>query len=143
MLPRIINLILGLWLMAAPAVLGYGGAARGNDRIAGPLSVSCAIIAAWEITRALRILNAVVAIWLLIAPWLLAFSGIEILNSTLVGFLLLGCALARGYVRHSFGGGWRSLWERAFAAHQLMTNEVKYAAQPFAVHDARHTGLLY
>jgi len=97
--------------MAAPAVLGYGGAARGNDRIAGPLSVSCAIIAAWEITRALRILNAVVAIWLLIAPWLLAFSGIEILNSTLVGFLLLGCALVRGYVRHSFGGGWSSLWE--------------------------------
>ena len=111
MLPRIINIILGLWLMAAPAALGYVGAARTNDRIAGPLAASCALIAAWEITRALRIVNAMIGIWLLIAPWLLAFSGINVANSTLVGLMLLGCSLTRGHIRHSFGGGWKSLWE--------------------------------
>jgi hypothetical protein len=46
-----LNAMLGIWLMAAPTILGYGGPARTNHQIVGPLAVSCAVIALWEVTR--------------------------------------------------------------------------------------------
>jgi hypothetical protein len=47
---QLINALLGMWLMAAPAVLGYIGPARTNDRIIGPLAAGAALIAIWETT---------------------------------------------------------------------------------------------
>jgi hypothetical protein len=123
MLPRIINLILGVWLMAAPAVLDYAGAARTNDRIVGPLAASCAMIAAWEITRALRAVNAILGIWLFVAPWVLSFRGVEIFNSTVAGLLLVFCAFTPGQVQHFFGGGWASLWKSTVPGAQHKDNQ--------------------
>ena len=36
MLAQLINAMLGIWLMAAPTILGYGGPARPNHQIVGP-----------------------------------------------------------------------------------------------------------
>ena len=105
-----VNVLLGLWLMAAPAVLGYGGTARMSDRIIGPLAASVALIAVAEVTRPVRWLNVVLGLWLLAAPWLLGAEWTAMVNSTVVGLLLIVLATVRGTVRHRFGGGWTALW---------------------------------
>jgi hypothetical protein len=109
---QVLSALLGVWLMVAPAVLGYPGPAHINDRIIGPIVASIAAIAAWEATRPLGRANLVLGLWLVIAPWVLGYGSMALLNSTLVGVLLVVFALVPGRVRHRFGGGWSSLWRR-------------------------------
>jgi len=110
MLNQIANALLGLWLMAAPAVLGYGGPARTNDRIVGPLAVSFAVVAFWGITRSVGRVCLLLGLWLLIAPWLLEYGTVETLDSIGVGgLMILFSALPGNVDRKEYGGGWRSL----------------------------------
>jgi hypothetical protein len=108
---RLVNAALGLWLMAAPAVLGYGDPAQFNDRIVGPLAVFCAVVAIWEAMRPLRRGNLVIGAWLLLAPWILGYGAtVPIVNSLAVGVLLIAFSLVKGTVENRFGGGWSVLW---------------------------------
>lgn len=107
---RIGNTALGIWLMAAPAVLGYAGAAGMSDRIAGPAIATFAIVAITDVTRPLRRVNTVVGVWLLLAPWLLGFPPSATWNSVIVGVLVIGMSLVRGSVESRFGGGWKMVW---------------------------------
>ena len=109
MWPRIVNAALGLWLMAAPALLDYGGAARTNDRIVGPVAASFAVIAIWEVTRPLRWANVALGVWLLVAPWLPGYDPVPLLNSLAVGACLITFGWIRGPIRHRLGGGWSAL----------------------------------
>lgn len=105
---RLANTALGIWLMAAPAVLGYGDPAQTNDQIAGPIAATFAIIAIWETTRALRWCNLLVGLWLLLAPWILGgYPGEAMMNSLAVGVLMIALALVRGKIEKTYGGGWR------------------------------------
>lgn len=108
---RIASAALGIWLMASPAVLNYGGVASTNDRILGPLVASLVTIAIWAIARPLRWTGVPLGLWLLVAPWILGFSdGVATANSMIVGFLIVGLSFVRGTVDEEFGGGWSSLW---------------------------------
>lgn len=100
---------LGIWLMAAPAVLGYGAPAATNDRIFGPIAAAVAIIAAWDVTRALRWIDLLIGIWPVAAPAVLSYEAIAAVNSALVGAAMALLSFVRGQVRQSFGGGWRAL----------------------------------
>src|SRR3546814_935165 len=60
----------GLWLLAAPAVLGTSGAAADSDHLVGALIVTITAVALAEPTRAFRYLNVGVGAWLLAAPWM-------------------------------------------------------------------------
>lgn len=100
----------GLWLMAAPAVLGYGDPAATSDRVAGPLLVSVGVIAAWEITRSVRWVALPVGLWLLAAPWLLGYPGDATVSSSVAGVVAVGLSFVHGEIRASFAGGWDSLW---------------------------------
>jgi hypothetical protein len=113
---QILNVGLGLWLMAAPAVLQYAGRAAMNDYIVGPVVASIAAVAVWEITRQLRWINLVLGLWLLIAPWVFGYEWITLAHGTLVGLLLMTFSLVSGQRRHRFGGGWASLWKRTAAS---------------------------
>jgi hypothetical protein len=108
---QVLNTLLGVWLMAAPDVLGYRGAAGLNDRILGPIAAGAAIIALWECTRALRRINLPIGLWLLVAPWVLGYEAAPLLNSTAVGLSLAACSTVRGGLRQRFGGGWSALWD--------------------------------
>lgn len=110
---RLINIGIGIWLMAAPAVLGYGGVASNHDRIVGPLLASFACIALWEVTRPLRWVNLLLGGWMLLAPWILGFGPTATVNSLLAGAAVAGLSLVRGTLSHRFGGGWSSLWHSA------------------------------
>ncbi len=113
MWPRIINIVLGLWLMIAPALLGYGKAAADNGRICGPIIITFALIALWEATRTVRLWNLPVALWLLASPWVLGHGDTEATVSDMAtGVCVLLLALVRGRVEQRFGGGWKALMER-------------------------------
>jgi hypothetical protein len=107
---QLMSVVLGIWLMAAPAVLGYGGPAATADRIVGPLVASFAAIAVWEATRAVRWANLVLAMWLLLAPLVLGYGARPAVNSLTTAVLLCALAVVRGRARHCFGGGWSALW---------------------------------
>jgi hypothetical protein len=107
---RIINIILGLWLMLAPALLGYAEPARTNSYIVGPLAASFAAVALSEVTRAARWVNVLLGLWLIIAPLALGYGGVAAANSLIVGALLGSFALIPGRRSHRIGGGWPALW---------------------------------
>ena len=102
--------LVGLWLMVSPSVLEYGEPARTNSLIAGPIAVSMAVIAIWEIGRSLRWVNVLIGVWLLIAPLILGFETESLVNSMVAGALLAGFSLIRGQVSGQYGGGWKSLF---------------------------------
>jgi hypothetical protein len=108
---RILNAALGIWLMAAPAVLGYSAPAETNDRILGPVIATFAIVAISGATRPVRRVNTVAGGWLLLAPWVLGYgAGAATVNDMLVGAVVVGASLVKGKVTDRFGGGWSALW---------------------------------
>lgn len=107
---RVVSALLGVWLMAAPAVLGYHGAARTSDRIVGPVVVALSIVATSQVMRALRWAVLPAALWLVMAPWVLGYGGGAKVGSILVGLALAALAPVRGRISEHFGGGWRALF---------------------------------
>ena len=107
---QIINAALGIWLMAAPAVWGYGPPAAANDRICGPLIATFAIISWWGVTRSVARWNLPLGLWLLLAPWVLGYSATAAtVNSLVTGVLVAVLSLVLGTVSTHFGGGWDAL----------------------------------
>jgi hypothetical protein len=99
---------LGLWLMAAPAVLGSTGAAADNSRVVGALIVTTAVIAMAEVGRALRFLNVLFALWIAAAPWILSGATTATTwNNAVVGIVVILLSLPRGKIRERYGS-----WER-------------------------------
>jgi hypothetical protein len=95
---------LGVWLMAAPAVLGVGGTAADNNYLAGALVVTWSVIAFGEIARPARFVNIPIGLWIALAPWLLS-GATEISRWTdlLVGVLVIALSLRRGRIEERFG----------------------------------------
>lgn len=107
---HLINALLGTWMMAAPAVLGYGDPARTNDRIVGPVAATCAIIAWWEVMRGVGRVNLLFGLWLVAAPWVLGYDATAALvNSTAVGVAMAALSFVRGRITKRYGGGWAAL----------------------------------
>lgn len=110
-LPHMVVVGLGVWLMAAPAVLGHSGTTAGSsDRFVGPLIASIAFVAASEIARPVRWVNVTGAIWLVVAPWVLGFPTAAAINDVLVGVAVgVLSPLGKADMKARFGGGWRAL----------------------------------
>jgi hypothetical protein len=106
---RGLGVVLGLWLMAAPELLGYRDPASTSDRLIGPLVAAFSIIALWEVTRGLRWLTLPLGAWLVVAPWILGYGPTATVNSSVVGLLLVALALLGGSGRDRYGGGWTGL----------------------------------
>jgi len=91
---RWLNLVLGIWLILAPPVLGYRApAAHVNDVAVG---IAVAVVALASIVLPfLRYIQTVLGAWLVLAPWLLAYSGEAraTLNDLVVGLLVLSLSL--------------------------------------------------
>lgn len=109
---RLMTVLLGLWLMASPAVLRFGGAARINVLIAGPLIAAAGIIAISEITRPFRWLNVALGAWLVISSWLFGHTWAVLLSDIVAGVLVALLACVHGRIEQRYGGGWSSLWSQ-------------------------------
>ncbi|HLH25267.1 MAG TPA: vitamin K epoxide reductase family protein [Chloroflexota bacterium] len=115
--PSLVALALGIWLMAAPAVLGYGGGlAAANDRVVGPLVAACGWVSLWGVGRPLRWAYGALGIWLLIAPSLLSYGPVPTVNSIVVGVLLAVLAWGGAPARDRLGGGWGALLDDGLGA---------------------------
>jgi hypothetical protein len=109
MIAQLLAVGVGLWLMAAPAVLDYGEPASTVDRVVGPLAATVAGVAVTQAMRSVRFWNVPVGLVLLGAPLLLGYEGRAALNSFLAGLALLLLARVRGRLTRRFAGGWSSL----------------------------------
>jgi hypothetical protein len=101
--------LLGLWLMAAPALLNLPDADADLLHVLGPIAAAIGFIAASEVTRGLRWLNLPVGLALVIAPFVFGFDLGGLLASALTGVALMILAFLGGRTRTSYGGGWRAL----------------------------------
>ena len=107
---QVVSMLLGLWLMAAPAVLGYSGLSADTHRILGPLAAAFGLMAVWGHMRPVRWMNVFFGGLLVVLPFILGFTTIATANSVVIGLLLAGLAFVRGTVTEQYGGGWSSLW---------------------------------
>lgn len=110
---RIINTILGIWMMVAPSALDYGEREANNAYIFGANITTVAIIAMAESVRNVRWLNFLMGLWLIMAPWVLNFEKSEaIINDTIVGIVVAGLSMVKGKIKEKMGGGWLSLFQK-------------------------------
>ena len=130
---HVLNTILGVWLMAAPGVLGYEGIARDHDHIVGPVVATFACVAIWEATRPLRWVTFVGGLWMLAAPWLLSFPSDATINAMVVGIAVALLSLTGRKITHSFGGGWSALWRGGGAQTAAAATPSSSALPPRAV----------
>ena len=106
---RLLTAVIGVTLMASPGPLGFSQPGRISMQVAGPLIVTCGIVAIWEITRGVRWVAVPIGGWLLLAPLVIAYPPVGIAISLGAGVGAIGLAFVRGKLKHSYGGGWRSL----------------------------------
>lgn len=118
MVARIVAVLVGVWLMFAPAVLEYTGTtAADNDRIFGPIAGSFAFVACWEVLDPLRWPMLPLGAWLVIAPLILGYdSGAATISSVASGVVIAASTFVGGGLADEFGGGWKTVfpsrWKR-------------------------------
>jgi hypothetical protein len=108
--------LVGLWLMAAPAILDYGDPAATVDRILGPVFASVAVVAMSEVVRGLRWVESLAGVALVAASWLLGYPTSPLVNGLLAGGVLVAFGAFGGRVSQRFGGRWRAITARSHTA---------------------------
>ncbi len=92
------NLVLGVWLILSPWLLGFSGtpAAMWNAVLVGVVVGLMALMhlrggPMWE-----EWVSVVLGVWLLLSPWILGFSGMgnAMWNAVIVGLLVGALALS-------------------------------------------------
>jgi uncharacterized membrane protein len=105
----LISAVLGIWLMAAPALLDVTGTAADSNHLAGALVVTWAVIAFGEVARPVRLLNIPTGLWIAISPWVLSgATGTSQWLDVFVGLLLVALSIRRGHIEERFAG-WNRL----------------------------------
>ena len=108
--PQMLLTVVGLWLMAAPAMLGYAGRPEDVDRLLGPLVVSVGVVASAGAVRGVRWLALPLAVCEVLAPFVWGYELVPAANAVVSGALIGVLAAMRGRVEDSYGGGWRALF---------------------------------
>lgn len=107
---QVVNTILGLWLMAAPAVLGHAGQPLGKfDRAIGPAVAAVSFVAVAQISRSVRWLTMPLAAVLLVVPWILDAPTASKVNSVVVAAAMLLLAPLGRPDQRRYGNGWSTL----------------------------------
>ena len=115
----IMNVVMGLWMMITPALFDFEKRTADNHYIVGPLVITFAITAIWEVNRSTRYFNLVAGLWLAASPFLLSFQQQEVIWINLItGIIIALLSLVRGKIKGQYGGGWRSLFEKNSAVFE-------------------------
>ena len=106
----IVNAIIGLFVMIAPALFQFNKSAANHYHIAGPIVVTFAVVSLWEVNHAAHYFNILPGLWLIIAPFLFHFSSSTATwMAVLCGVLIILLSLVKRKMKGKYGGGWRSL----------------------------------
>ncbi|HEX6981414.1 MAG TPA: vitamin K epoxide reductase family protein [Balneolaceae bacterium] len=95
---------IGVWIMTAPAVLGYNGTIADSNHFTGAIIVSFAVISMSGVARTLRFIHILFGLWLAIAPWIFGAPSAAVWNGMIAGVLLILLAFPKGEVKGSRGG---------------------------------------
>ncbi len=106
---RLAGAVFGVWLMAAPAVLGYAGTAAVNQRVVGPAVLGASFVAIWPLMRSLRRIEFVAGVWLVVSSPFFGSAAAPKINGVAAGLLLVALSFLGGATGERFGGGWSSL----------------------------------
>ena len=112
-MPFLFTLTAGIWLTAAPQVVGYRDPAQSAHHILGPLIATIACISWSEAVRPLRWVNvglAVVLAALALIPPFAAPAATLVALPTAAAIAALSALAPPGRAR--FGGGWRAVLGR-------------------------------
>lgn len=100
----VVTTVLGLWLMASPAVLHTSGNVADSDHLVGALVITVAVIAFAEVGRTARFINIGFGAWLIAAPWLLnGGTAASKWTGITVGLLLIMATVRRGPINERYG----------------------------------------
>lgn len=110
MLARIGAVLVGVWLEAASAVLGYGTPAANVDRVLGPVAGGIAFVAIWAIAHPIRWATVPVGALLVLAP-VLGYPLEAAVSSIVSGVAIIALAFVGGDPGGDYGGGWQVLWK--------------------------------
>lgn len=104
------SVILGIWLMFAPAAFGIPiQASTANvDHLCGALIIVVAVICMGEVLRRGRYLNIVLGLIVAVIPWFLGNGNfVSDINGTIAGVLVILLSFPRGPKREQYG-----LWDK-------------------------------
>lgn len=100
----VLSAVLGIWMMAVPAVLGNKGLVADVDRLAGALLVVASVIAFGEPVRTIRLLNLLLGLLIAGAPFLVSgATGPGWINDAVIGIAAMALCLRRGPIKEQFG----------------------------------------
>jgi hypothetical protein len=109
----ILNIIIGLFLMIAPAIFHFYKTISDHYYIVGPVVVAFAIISLWEVNRSAHYFNVLPGSWFIIAPFIFHFQSVPAIWIAVVsGVLIVLLSLVKRRVKGKYGGGWRSLLQK-------------------------------
>jgi uncharacterized membrane protein len=98
------SVVLGLWLMLAPYLLGSRASAAHSDHLLGAIIVTVAMIALADVGRAARFINLALGAWVMISPWLLeGATASAAWNDAIVGALVILLSFRRGRIGERYG----------------------------------------
>lgn len=107
-----VNLVLGLWMVASPYVLGYSAEDKPlwNAVVFGFLVAVVAWLALYRVSAWQQWANAAFGAWLLVSPWALGFTSVfpAALNAVLVGVATLAMAAWALGSDRDIGGWWNT-----------------------------------
>ena len=109
-LARSAVVLIGVWLEAASAVLGYGMPAANVDRVLGPVAGGIAFVAIWAVAHPIRWATVPVGAMLVLAP-ALGYPLEAAVSSVLSGLAVMALAFVGGDPSGSYGGGWQAIWK--------------------------------
>lgn len=109
----ILNTVLGLWLMFTPAVFGIGEPASHLNHIIGPLVITFAVIALWEVNRNAQKANILMGLLLVAGLFVFDFNSTTAIISNIVSaIIIIGCSFVPRKLTGKYGGGWKSLFQK-------------------------------
>ncbi|WP_018614487.1 SPW repeat domain-containing protein [Segetibacter koreensis] len=109
---QIVNILIGIGIMVAPAMCNFNKIAADNNHIVGPLVLTFAIISLWEINRNVRRFNIVTGAWLVFSPFLLGFGASARITDILSGVAVIVFSVFKAKINNRYGGGWSSLFQK-------------------------------
>jgi SPW repeat len=99
------SVVLGLWLIVSPWILGYATELRpmANVVIVGAIIALIAAVALYAFRRWEEWINIALAVWLVASPWILGFGNRQtaVANQIIVGLLVAILAFWAATVEHS------------------------------------------
>ena len=103
--------LVGLFLMAAPALFGYADLddPSDNHRAVGPVVVALAFLGIFPLTRLMRWGNAAPGLWLLVSPLVIDGPRAFDVVSLVCGAVVLALFWVEKADQSDYGGGWDTL----------------------------------